>query len=161
MNNVVPLTAKSQATYPEHLKEIGARINGLIKQYDDCRLHLAVELAQAKAVCKKAGVIFKSWVKEELRLSYPEAARLAKIGAADDPVKAIVDLRNNTKKSVKLRRDKNKSALRSALFTDARESYIDHLKQRNKHERIAEIYRLLDEINLSVMDFVKVLRLRK
>jgi hypothetical protein len=160
MGSVVPI-ARSQATDPGYLQQIGARINKAVKHYDDQRLQIAADLAEAKSVCKKAGIKFKSWVMRDVRLSYTEASRLAKIGASDDPAKALAELREKQNKRKREHDAKKKVALRNATFDTSRQNYIAALQSKTKRQRMDAIYKLLDDIDLSIMDFVKVLKLRK
>lgn len=160
MNNVVHI-AKSQATDPGYLKRLSTRINAAVRKQDDARLQMAIDLAEAKAVCKRSGLKFKAWVKQEVQLSYSQAAKLAKIGSSDDPEAALAELRKKTKDGVKKQRSQKSGLRRPPEVSVSRAQYIAHLKEQSKDERMNEIYRLLDDVGLSVMDFVRVMKLRK
>lgn len=91
--NVVPIS-RSQATDPGFLTDLAHEINVRLQKADDHRLSASLKLAEAKAACKLAGISFKSWVSREVKqLGYVEATRLAKIGSAPDPAKALEDMR--------------------------------------------------------------------
>src|SRR3990167_3506494 len=82
------------------LAELAHEINVRLQKADDHRLSASLKLAEAKEACKAAGISFKTWVSREInQISYPEAARLAKVGASADPAKALEDLRQRTKTS--------------------------------------------------------------
>ena len=84
-------------TYPEALTSLSHAINTCFQKSNDYRLTAAIKLAEAKTVCAKAGVPFKSWAEREIRFSYTEATRLAKIGGADNPEQALADLRQKNR----------------------------------------------------------------
>jgi hypothetical protein len=75
------------------LAELAHEINVRLQKADDHRLSAALKLAEAKAACKDAGMSFKEWVGREIQLGYGEAKKLAVIGSAPDPVKALQDHR--------------------------------------------------------------------
>lgn len=59
----------------------------------DARLIAAKACAEAQSRCLAAKVAFGIWCKDNLEISPAEAGRLAKIGAAEDPAKALADFR--------------------------------------------------------------------
>lgn len=106
--NVVPIS-RSQATDPGFLADLAHEINVRLQKADDHRLSASLKLAEAKAACKKAGIAFKGWVLREIKqLGYTEATRLAKIGAASDPAKALADMRQQVAARVKRHDTENK-----------------------------------------------------
>lgn len=74
---------------------------------NDLRLTAAVELGEAKTKCKEAGINFKAWASENVTYAYESVRKLATIGQADDPAKALEDLRSRTKASASKTREKN------------------------------------------------------
>ena len=97
------------------LDDLANKINVCVSKLDNYRATVAVHLADAKALCKVEGVTFKAWAKDNIKLSYHETVRLAKVGESDDPTKAIADMREKTRATVQRRRAK--VALRSATTT--------------------------------------------
>ncbi|MGI8705154.1 MAG: hypothetical protein ACR2JJ_05080 [Sphingomicrobium sp.] len=143
---IVPIQqhpAKSVSTDPAVLADLARQIRVCMRKSDDYRVTAACHLAQAKVHCRAAKRPFKDWVARELgakegaaRLGYTEAVRLAKIGASDDPAKALADLRAKTRTSVAKR--KAKVALASATpaqltmsLKAAREAYLTELARDN------------------------------
>ena len=108
--------ARSPAS--QNLTELAHEINVRLQKADDHRLSASLKLAEAKTACKTAGISFKTWVGREInQISYPEAARLAKIGGSPDPAKALEDMRQKKATGAKILRVE-KSAPRSALSID-------------------------------------------
>lgn len=96
------------------LDELAHEINVRFQKGEDQRLSASIKLAEAKARCEEEGISFKAWVAEKIKfVSYIEATRLAKIGAADDPAKAIEDMRQKGRQR-KADHDTKKVALRNA-----------------------------------------------
>ena len=76
------------------LTDLAHEIRVRLQKADDHRLSASLKLAEARAACKAEGVSFKAWVVAEIKsIGYPEATKLAKIGAAPDPAKALADFR--------------------------------------------------------------------
>ena len=90
---------------------IVGRINKQETRTDDLRLTLAQHLAEAEKICAAGKVKFKDWVEAnvEIRQGYAEVRRLVKIGNADDPKKALEDLRAGVRDRVKKHSDKKKA----------------------------------------------------
>lgn len=89
------------------LAELAHEINVRLQKADDHRLSASLKLAEAKEACAKEGVSFKSWVAAEIKqIGYIEATKLAKIGAAPDPAKALEDNRNAARAGMKKGRTK-------------------------------------------------------
>ena len=101
------LTAEIVRTPAATLDELAHEINVRLQKADDHRLSASLKLAEAKEACVAAGISFKSWVAKEIRgLGYPEATKLAKIGAAPDPAKALEDMRRRNAAGEKERRQR-------------------------------------------------------
>lgn len=161
-----------------NLKEISNRINEAVKQYDDVRLKIAIDLAEAKKICDwVVATSFKTWVKQNIKFSYTEAVRLAKVGEAKNPKAALAKLRMKTKQSVK--KHSAKVALASATANPlkatvtplnapaamtksaldikaSRSCYVAHLKKQDKFARAVEICALLKDIGLSRTELAKI-----
>ncbi len=97
------------------LDDLANKINVCVSKLDNYRATVAVHLADAKALCKVKGVTFKAWVKDNIKLSYHETVRLAKVGESDDPTKAIADMREKTR--ARQPRHRAKVASRDATTT--------------------------------------------
>jgi hypothetical protein len=94
--NVVTLV-KSETARPT-LDALAHEINVRLQKADDHRLSACIKLAEAKEACKEAGISFKAWVAEKIEfVGYVEAWKLAKIGGADDPAKALEDFRDRAR----------------------------------------------------------------
>lgn len=94
-------------------KEINVRFekaNGLDSKADDHRIAAAQRLAEAKAKCEETGVNFKSWCEANVTQAYETVRKLVSVGAADDPVAALADMRSGNKKAAQKHRDGKKKA---------------------------------------------------
>ena len=91
------------------LSDLANAINVCATKSDDYRVTAACHLAEAKRLCAEQGITFKDWASEHIKFSYDEARKLAKAGETGDPAKAIADMRERTKASVK----KSRAVLRS------------------------------------------------
>lgn len=83
---------------PRTLDQIAESVNETVREVrefqDDKRLQMALDLAEAKALCATQDIPFKQWVADNIELvGYPEATTLAKIGEAADPAVALEDHR--------------------------------------------------------------------
>jgi hypothetical protein len=93
------LAAKSDLAVLAH------EINVRLRKAGDFRLSASLKLAEARSACEAKGVSFKSWVSSEIKgIGYPEATKLAKIGAAPEPERALADFRAVRARTEKLRR---------------------------------------------------------
>lgn len=91
-------------------KDINARFisaNKMDGKADDMRLAAALRLAEAKEKCTTHGIGFKKWVEENVTEGggWENARKLAVIGAAPEPAKALEDMRGKNKKANKKLRD--------------------------------------------------------
>ena len=145
-----PPIARSQATDPGYLKGLAHEINVRLQKADDHRLSAALKLAEAKVVCKKAGIPFKSWVSREIKLTYNESTILARIGASDDPPKALADLRQGTKTRTQKQREKVLS--RDNTLADARAAYVAVLNKQPKKARAEEVLVLMRMLKVGIHD---------
>ncbi len=105
-------TAAVISLHATNLKDLALKINVCAGKADDYRVTAACHLAEAKKLCRSQSISFKSWVKDNIKLSYTEAVRLTKAGESDNPAKAIADIRAQTRETVQ--RARSKAALRSA-----------------------------------------------
>jgi hypothetical protein len=86
MTNIVPISTP--------LAVLAARISKRLAESEDSLLLACVDLAEAKAECLRQGITFKDWVAENISgRGYTYLVRLARIGQAPDPAKALADLR--------------------------------------------------------------------
>lgn len=93
------------------LPEIADDINARVRNVDDERLNIAIRLAEAKDLCAEQGVPFKHWVEANIEfVKYREASKLAKIGADDNPAKALTDQRAKSNEASKKSQAKRKSS---------------------------------------------------
>lgn len=90
MTNVVRLMPMLPA---DRLRQVALEINEVIEHAGSLRLEMAIRLAEAKKLCEEADINFSDWVRENVDYDYQAAWKLAKIGAAPDPAKALEDLR--------------------------------------------------------------------
>lgn len=108
MTQVIQLHSATP-TGSNSLTDLAHEINVRLQKADDHRLSAAIKLAEAKALCAEHGIAFKEWVVENIQfVGYVECTRLAKIGGADDPAKALEDHRH--KNSVR-EKDRRKQAV--------------------------------------------------
>ena len=77
---------------------------------DDHRLAAALKLAEAKAKCDAASINFKKWCEANVEQKFETVRKLAVVGAAKEPAKALADLREGTRQSVAKSREKAKAA---------------------------------------------------
>lgn len=92
-------------------KEINVRLEKAAQiegKADDHRLAAALKLAEAKAVCKDNKMPFKKWVAAHVDKSYDEVRKLAVVGEAPEPAKALEDLRSGAAKRNKEARQRAK-----------------------------------------------------
>lgn len=113
---IVPMRtpAMSVATDPGVLREIAERIKNATVQADDYLVRIACDFAEAKAVCKRAGMTFKAWVERETDYSYGLANKLARAGQSEDPVEAIAEMRRKT--AARMRKSREEVASRDATM---------------------------------------------
>ena len=97
----------------EFLQPIAGKINAHLEKAqqidgkaDDHRLAAALELDSARKDCEKNKVNFKKWCEVNVKHAYESVRKLARIGASEDPPKALADLRLGVKKAMKKSRDK-------------------------------------------------------
>ena len=80
-------------------KEINIRLDkaaALGVKANDHRLAAALQLHEARQVCKANKISFTKWVKANINYSHDEVNKLLKIGAAPEPAKALADMRAGT-----------------------------------------------------------------
>ena len=73
---------------------------------DDHRLAAALKLEQARKECAAKKVNFKKWCEANVKHAYESVRKLVRIGGAEDPPKALADLRAGVKKAMKKSRAK-------------------------------------------------------
>jgi hypothetical protein len=82
---------------------------------DDHRLAAALEMARAAQLCEGAGIKFKDWAIEHIKgQSYENVRKLLAVGKADEPAKALADLRAGAKKAQAKHREKVKAKVQAA-----------------------------------------------
>ena len=82
---------------------------------DDHRLAAALEMARAAQVCEAAGIKFKDWAIEHIKnQSFENVRKLLAVGKADEPAKALADLRAGAKKAQAKHREKVKAKVQAA-----------------------------------------------
>lgn len=84
-------------------KEINERLvkaSKLTSDAFDHRLAAAIRLEDARKMCKKANMNFKTWAEANVKHSYENVRKLAAIGASDNPKLALEDMRITTRKAV-------------------------------------------------------------
>lgn len=94
-------------------KKINVRLEkaaGLDDKAYDHRLAAAIELDGAKKQCETAKINFKKWCEDNVSQSYGTVKKLAQVGGADDPAKALEDLRHKNKQRNQKLRDSKKAA---------------------------------------------------
>lgn len=91
--------------------EIEKKAHDIEVKADDHRLAAALKLADAKEAAKIIGVPFKTWYEKNIdqTLAWESARKLAIVGAAPDPAKALADLREGTKARVAKARAEGKT----------------------------------------------------
>ena len=78
-------------------KEINVRLekaNQAEGKADDHRLAAALKLEEARKKCQFAKISFKQWIDNNVTKSFAEVYKLAKVGAASEPKKALADMRS-------------------------------------------------------------------
>lgn len=101
------------------LADLAHEINVRLQKSEDHRLSACIKLAEAKAICHEEGITFKSWVAENIQfVGYGEATRLAKIGGAPDPAKALDDQRARGRARVADHAERKRVALANATLPD-------------------------------------------
>jgi len=112
-NPVADAKADAIKLLPGIAKEVNARFESIERteaRNDDARLSTAYRLAEAKELCKTAGLTFKKWCEDNITNGYNLANKLALIGASEDPPKALADLRSQGAASAVKHREKAKAA---------------------------------------------------
>lgn len=122
-------TAGGQA--PKELTPLAKEINTRLmkaKQIegkaDDHRLAAAIRLAEAEKLCKDSGISFKKWVEASVTQSFETVRQLVRIGGADDPQKALEDLRSGSAKANKALRERKKKQA-SAVSRDTSSADVE------------------------------------
>lgn len=93
--------------------EINARFekaNKAITKANDHRVAAAIRLAEAKVICKENHIDFKKWAEANFTQSWGELGRLVTAGNADDPRKAIEDMRLGARNRMQKTRDRRTTA---------------------------------------------------
>jgi hypothetical protein len=82
------------------LDDLANKINVCATKADDYRVTAACHLAEAKRLCLEQGITFTDWVRDNIKLSYDEARKLATAGESGDPAKYIADMRERSRVSM-------------------------------------------------------------
>jgi hypothetical protein len=119
-------------------KEVNVRLEKATRLTDDAydhRLAAALQLDEAKTRCKAAKIPFEKWCTENLTQSYETVRKLAVVGAADDPVKALEDMRGKNKAANKKSRAKTagKRAEKPAGPQGPKQTPADRIIEGFKH----------------------------
>ena len=130
-------------------KEINVRLEkatGMEDKAYDHRLAAALQLQKAKEQCAVAKVPFKTWCEENVDQSYESVRKLAAVGAADDPKKALEDLRGKNKEAnKKLRDDKKAKAKKKASKGKSDDTPEEVDENHTPHEAIGLAIEAMDE----------------
>jgi hypothetical protein len=93
-------------------KEINVRFEKIAKlegDANDHRLSAALQMARAEQIAQAAGLKFKDWAADNIKTqSWETVRKLLYVGKADEPAKALADLRAGTKKAQAKHREKVK-----------------------------------------------------
>ena len=97
----------------EFLPALAGKINAHLEKAEqitgkayDHRLAAALELEKARQECAAKKVNFKKWCEVNVKHAYESVRKLARIGASEDPPKALADLRAGVKRAMKKSRVK-------------------------------------------------------
>lgn len=113
---------KAEKGLDSNAKEINTRFEKAEKlgaQADDHRLAAAISLANAKEVCREAGLPYKDWCVAHLKVSEQTVRKMLPVGAAENETKGagklmLEDMRNKNKDANKKSRDKKKAEASTA-----------------------------------------------
>jgi len=96
------------------ITEANKRLDPIAKTIN-VRLEAALEMARAAQVCEAAGIKFKDWAIEHIKnQSFENVRKLLAVGKADEPAKALADLRAGAKKAQAKHREKVKAKVQAA-----------------------------------------------
>lgn len=112
---VTPATPKPPKELAPIAKEVNVRLEKASKLESDAqdhRLAAALKLAEAKEICKRAGISFKTWAEENVKdgagnqIGFQAVRKLANIGEKDDPEEELNRQREAQAERAKASRDK-------------------------------------------------------
>lgn len=120
---------EAAAKLPAIAKEITVRLEKADKyqgQADDHRLAAALKAAEAKKQAEVAGVAFAKWAKSNIKeFSFETVRKLATVGAAKDPAKALQEMREKNKAANKRLRDKARDLPKPERGATKKEAVVD------------------------------------
>lgn len=99
-------------------------------QADDHRLAAALKLAEAKKLCETNKIKFSEWAEKHVKeQAYETIRKLAAVGSASNPKKALEDLRNKNAAANRKHRESRKEQQRAAPAAETREEASEELPQ--------------------------------
>ena len=123
-------------------KEINVRIdkaNKLEHDADDHRLAAALQLEAARKRCEIAAVNFKKWANENIKhWTYQTVRKLTKVGGAENPTKALTDLREGNKVANQKHRATKKAKAGETAKADETAHGVEGLKLAFLHLKASE-----------------------
>jgi hypothetical protein len=120
---------------------------------DDHRLAAALELARAEQVCQGAGIKFKEWAVENIKnQSFENVRKLLYVGKADEPAKALADLRSGAKKAQAKHREKQKAKLQAANVPKLEAPKpIDAVASLKPEDQLALVKKVSKDLGMAVV----------
>lgn len=121
---------------------------------DDHRLAAALEMARAAQVCEAAGIKFKDWAIEHIKnQSFENVRKLLAVGKADEPAKALADLRAGAKKAQAKHREKVKAKVQAATSVPKLEAPkpIDVVVGLKPEDQLALVKKVSKDLGMAVV----------